>query len=339
MYKKWTPDEINSVKAANAIFDVAREMGIEITRGRARCIFPENHSHGDRTPSMSVNKETNSFKCWVCDSVYGDVIKLVMLVKRCSFTDSLQWLNDRSPIVSSVTSFATPGVKTKATVHFEMDIEYRSKIILDFLKLLKPVDGAVLKYLVSRKIFRNGANAQKLRMIHDYDFVNRELKKMYPMSDLQQYGFYSETKHLRFYKHPLIFPYLNQKRSPVYFQARAIETGVSPKELNIKGPISLPYNTPLLNGGPGAIFLCEGVIDTLTMLSKNFPSVGVPGVNVFKKEWFQLFKNKNVLIAFDADAAGKKASESLMAEFKTHNISASIINLPDGEDVNEWFST
>ncbi len=338
MYKKWTPDEIHSIKAANAIFDVAQELGVEVVRGRARCIFPENHSHGDRTPSMSVNKEKNSFKCWVCDSVYGDVIKLVMLVKRCSFTDALQWLYDRSPIVSGVAPYTPSRVKTKATVHFEMDLEYRSKIILDFLKLLKPVDGAVLKYLVSRKIFRNGADAQKLRMIHDYDYVNRALKKMYPMSDLQQYGFYTESQHLRFYKHPLIFPYLNQKRSPVYFQARAIESGVQPKELNIKGPISLPYNTPLLDGKSGEVFLCEGVIDTLTMLSKSFPSVGVPGVNVFKKEWFQLFKNKNVFITFDGDLAGRKASESLLADFKSQNISASIINLPDGEDVNEWFS-
>jgi DNA primase len=290
---------------------------------------------------MSVNDKTGSFKCWVCDAVYGDVIKLVMLIKRCTFVDALEWLNSRTPVHSIAADFNTGPVsqKTHSRIHFEMDMEYRNRIILDFLKLLKPVDGPVLKYLVSRKIFRNTADAQKVRMIDNYDRVNRALKKLYPLKDLQEYGFYSDTRHLRFYKHPLIFPYLNHEGLPVYFQARAVEQGVTPKELNIKGVIPLPYNAPLLDKKPGIVFLCEGVIDTLTMITKNFPTVGVPGVNSFKSEWFELFKNKNVIIAFDGDEAGKKASDKLHSSFIERGIASSIITLPDGEDVNEWFNT
>ena len=42
------------------------------------------------------------------------------------------------------------------------------------------------------------------------------------------------------------------------------------------GPIPIPYNARLLDGEPGQIYLCEGVIDTLTLLEQGFPAVGVP---------------------------------------------------------------
>ena len=153
MQKKWTPEEIQHLKDINPIAIVAGELGLQVVKGRARCIFPENHSHGDRTPSMSINSNSGSFKCWVCDAVYGDVIKLVMLVKRCNFVDALGWLNERTPVHSITADLKTGPIsqKTHATIHFDMDLEYRSAIILDFLKLLKPVDGQALKYLNSRK--------------------------------------------------------------------------------------------------------------------------------------------------------------------------------------------
>ncbi|MGL1936586.1 MAG: toprim domain-containing protein [Fibrobacterales bacterium] len=346
---KWTKDEITHIKDLNPIEVIAAELGVSVVRGRSRCIFPENHTHGDRTPSMSVGK--GGYKCWVCDSVRGDVIHFVMQIQGCSFASALEWLANRTPGHSLGMSSEPPvsvglrgavasrPVAIRSKPHFSLDLEYRSQMILSFLKLCKPVDGAVLKYLVSRKIFKKFADAQKVRMIENYDQVNRAFKELYPIEDLKEYGFYSETAHLRFYKHPLIFPYLNREGRPIYFQARAIESGVQPKEFNIKGPISIPYNARLLDGKPGIVFLCEGVIDSLTMITKNFPTIGVPGVSSFKAEWFDLFKNKNVFIAFDADSAGKRAAEKLHAQFSERGISSSIISLPDGEDINQWFST
>ncbi|MGL1904132.1 MAG: toprim domain-containing protein [Fibrobacterales bacterium] len=347
--KKWTKDEIAHLKDLNPIEVIAAELGVAVVRGRARCIFPENHAHGDRTPSMSIGK--GSYKCWVCDSVWGDVINFVMQVQGSSFAQALVWLASRTPGHFLDMSSESPigvgiqgvvsskPVALKRKVHFSLDLEYRSQMILSFLKLCKPVDGVVLKYLVSRKIFKKFADAQKVRMIENYDQVNKAFKELYPIEDLKEYGFYSETSHLRFYKHPLIFPYLNRKGRPVYFQARSIEAGIQPKELNIKGPISIPYNAQLLNEKPGIVFLCEGVIDALTMITKNFPTIGVPGVSSFKSEWFVLFKNKNVFIAFDADSAGKNAAERLHAQFSECGIASSIISLPEGEDINQWFST
>jgi len=44
------------------------------------------------------------------------------------------------------------------------------------------------------------------------------------------------------------------------------------------GHIPCPYNAKELDQRPGVVYLCEGPIDTLTLVEKGFAAVGVPGV-------------------------------------------------------------
>ncbi|HLP39926.1 MAG TPA: hypothetical protein VK465_00335, partial [Fibrobacteria bacterium] len=68
--------EIEALKAAHPILEVARTLGLEIQHNRIRCLRPQNHAHGDRTPSVSLRPDKGSFRCWVCPDVRGDVIDL-----------------------------------------------------------------------------------------------------------------------------------------------------------------------------------------------------------------------------------------------------------------------
>src|SRR3954463_3200923 len=84
--------DIEAVKAAHPILDVLRDLGIPVQHGRIRCLKPENHAHGDRTPSVSIWTDRGQFKCWVCADVKGDVIDLVRLARNCSFPEALAFL-------------------------------------------------------------------------------------------------------------------------------------------------------------------------------------------------------------------------------------------------------
>lgn len=83
------------VRSALNIVDVIGSY-VEVRRqGRgfvARCPF-----HDDRRPSMQVNPERQSWKCWVCD-VGGDVFSFVMQREGMSFPEALQFLADRAGI-------------------------------------------------------------------------------------------------------------------------------------------------------------------------------------------------------------------------------------------------
>lgn len=374
-----TDDELKQFKASLSITSVAQALGIEVERGRFRCFCPQRHVHGDRTPSVSISEERGLFRCWVCDDIRGDVFNLVQEYRGCSFSEALNWLKDTYPFlvpggrrsaqdsVQNTPSAAPhPVVGRPAERPLERPVEddfppireeehknelvpedERKKIILSFLKMLSPVDGTpAAAYLMKRRIYKPVWDRMLLRTIKDYDALNRRLKETYSMEVLQYVGLFNDRGNLRYYKHPLVFPYLDTLRRASHFQARAIDSSVEPKELHLKGSVPFPYNMQALDQKNGWIYLCEGVIDTLTLLQQGLQAVGIPGVRCFKVQWLPLFKNKNVVLCLDHDDAGRRGMEYLQEVFSNAGIRTIILgdgleqipsNMKEGEDVNDWF--
>ena len=381
-----TEDELKQFKAALSITAVAADLGVPLVRGRCRCFFPQRHSHNDRTPSVSFSEERGTFRCWVCDDVRGDVISLVQIVKNCSFVEALNWLKETYHFLLPGNSRATNrpearvasnsgrpvpnppaqgnAVASRVAVRdAERDaaLEYhspepvkelvsedeRKKIILSFLKMLSPVDKTpAAAYLARRRIYKPIWDKMLLRTITDYGALNNKLKETYDLEVLKYVGLFSEKGNLRYYKHPLFFPYLDAKRRSFYFQARAIDSTVVPKELNLRGTVPYPYNVSALDQRPGWVYLCEGVVDTLTFLGQGIAAIGIPGVRSFKTEWLPLFKNKSVVLCLDKDEAGRSGTEYLQSVFAQSGIRTVVLgegleslnsSMKEGDDINSWF--
>ena len=379
-----TEEELKQFKAALSITAVATALGVPVVHGRCRCFFPMRHAHGDRTPSVSFSEERGTFRCWVCDDVRGDVISLVQIVKNCSFLEALNWLKEtyvfllpgaKSPmqnrVIASGTELANAPMQNHAAAPKaslvakvavrEAALEYsspepakelvsedeRKKIILSFLKMLSPVDKTpAAAYLARRRIYKPVWDKMLLRTITDYGSLNNKLKETYDLEVLKYVGLFSEKGNLKYYKHPLFFPYLDTKRRSCYFQARAIDSTVVPKELNLRGTVPYPYNVSALDQRPGWVYLCEGVVDTLTFLGQRIAAIGIPGVRSFKTEWLPLFKNKSVVLCLDKDEAGRSGTEYLQSVFAQAGIRTVVLGeglehldtaMKEGEDINDWF--
>ena len=54
--------------------------------------------HDDRRPSLQINAERQTWKCWVCD-IGGDVFSWVMKRENVGFPEALRMLADRAGIV------------------------------------------------------------------------------------------------------------------------------------------------------------------------------------------------------------------------------------------------
>jgi len=375
-----TEDELKQFKASLSITAVASALGVELVRGRCRCFFPQRHVHGDRTPSVSISEERGTFRCWVCDDVRGDVISLVQIVKNCSFVEALNWLKETysfllpglkksvqnkpaSPsadvsTASSVKTFRANPARQKDESHLEsyrlaepakelVPEDEKKKIILSFLKMLSPVDNTpAAAWLARRRIYKPVWDRMLLRTIVDYGALNQKLKDTYDVEVLKYVGLFSEKGNLKYYKYPLFFPYLDQGRRSFYFQARAIDSTIVPKEMNLRGTVPYPYNVSALDQKPGWIYLCEGCVDTLTFINQKIDAIGIPGVRSFKVEWLPLFKNKSVVLCLDKDEAGRQGTEYLQGVFGQAGIRTIVLGegmenikgvMKEGEDVNEWF--
>ena len=79
----------------NDIVAVAIELGLEVRGTKCRCLRPEAHAHGDRTPSLSLFRDRNTFRCWVCPDVRGDVIQLVETARGVSHAEAVRYLAAR----------------------------------------------------------------------------------------------------------------------------------------------------------------------------------------------------------------------------------------------------
>lgn len=88
-------DVKEAVRSASDIVDViGRDLELR-PQGRqfvARCPF-----HPDKRPSMTVNQERQSWKCWVCD-IGGDVFSFVMQREGLEFPEALRMLAERAGI-------------------------------------------------------------------------------------------------------------------------------------------------------------------------------------------------------------------------------------------------
>lgn len=80
----------------NNIIEVARELGVQVSKNTVPCIRQHNHVVKNGSSTMSFNVVANSFKCWVCPDVGGSVLDLVMQVKDVDEASAVQYLAIRS---------------------------------------------------------------------------------------------------------------------------------------------------------------------------------------------------------------------------------------------------
>lgn len=135
------------------------------------------------------------------------------------------------------------------------------------------------------------------------------------------------------YEGRLSIPYITRS-GVVDIRFRSLDNS-EPKYLGLPGAKTHLYNTKGYFRAGNTISLCEGEIDTITLdYACGVPSVGIPGVNNWKKHYTRLLSDFETVILFaDGDQAGNDFSKNLSRELPN----LITIHLPEGEDVNSVF--
>ena len=141
-----------------------------------------------------------------------------------------------------------------------------------------------------------------------------------------------ETGHEAF-KGRLSIPYIT-KTGVVDLRFRSLNPAVEPKYMGMTGAETKMYNVLDVERASDFIGVCEGELDTLTLSAcVGIPCVGVPGANSWKKHYTRLLADfERVFIFADGDQPGTQFATSLARE-----LPVTIIQLPDGHDVNSMF--
>ena len=131
----------------------------------------------------------------------------------------------------------------------------------------------------------------------------------------------------------LAIPYIT-KTGIVDLRFRSLNPAVEPKYMGMTGAETKMYNVLDVERAGDWIGVCEGELDTLTMSRCiGIPCVGVPGANSWKKHYSRLLADfERVFVFADGDQPGKEFATSLARE-----LPVTIVQLPDGEDVNSAY--
>lgn len=131
----------------------------------------------------------------------------------------------------------------------------------------------------------------------------------------------------------LSIPYIT-KSGVVDLRFRSLNPAVEPKYMGLTGAETKMYNVLDVEKASDWIGVCEGELDTLTLSGcVGIPCVGVPGANSWKKHYTRLLADfERVFVFADGDQPGREFASSLARE-----LPVTIVNLPDGEDVNSIY--
>jgi DNA primase len=218
--------------------------------------------------------------------------------------------------------------------------------VIDYYHRCLKQSPEALAYLAARGIASEDAIAT-----FKLGFANRTLGLRLPEKNrkdgklirerLEKLGLYRASGHEHF-NGSLIVPVMNERGDVQEVYGRKIRDDLRPGtayHLYLPGPHRGLFNVQALTASK-EIILCEALIDALSFWCAGYRNVTTSyGAEGFTDEMLAAFKQhqtERVLIAYDRDEAGDRASSTLTDRLTAQGIECWRIKFPKGMDANEY---
>jgi DNA primase len=341
-------NKIEEIRAmANAV-DIISEYVQLRKRGKnyvGLCPF-----HNEKTPSFTVSDEKQIFHCFGCHTG-GNVFKFLMEYKKISFVEAVQELAEQLGIpLEYEESAGYEEQQTEQETLYDVNTE-AAKYFLN--NLLNDAEGeGVRKYLQERNIKTQTIRAFGLGYtLRGWEnFINFAKGKKIDLDKAVNLGLIGKSDDGRYYdKLPgrLIFPIFSPNGRVVAFAGRILD----PEEKGAKyinSPESLIYSkSKILYGLSFAkdeirrlnkAILVEGYMDLISLYQSGIKNVVAVSGTALTDDQVQLLSRytKDVVLLFDSDTAGIKASMRSIEVLLKQDMEVKIVSLPKGEDPDSY---
>jgi len=336
--------DLDRLKEAIRIEDLAEQLGLKIRGRQAQCYNGQEHKNGDQHFSLGLDVKRNRYKCFSCNE-QGSVIDLYKQVKGIDLNQAIKELASMAGLAPATpqTSYKTSTTPYKAyskpqTAPDEPAGAYK-EVYEELIYICAGLDKESHDYLTgsSRGLTEDTLNHFLLCSVDDYQSIDKHLKDNFSKEELQGAGVIGDKGNLLFYKHKIIIPFLNEGRA-VFLQGRRLDEE-QPKYLHLKRPVPL-FNLDTLTGleQGDKVYISEGVFDAMMLEQAGYRAVAILGVNNFKAEFIDLFKGLDVVLCLDNDEAGKRATDDLAKMFLLKGQAVKTKQLPDNiKDISDYF--
>ncbi|MEO0409388.1 MAG: DNA primase, partial [Cyanobacteria bacterium P01_A01_bin.135] len=325
------PDTIEQVKQRVDIVDVVSEHVVLKKQGKdlvGLCPF-----HDDNSPSFSVSPSKQFYYCFSCGAG-GNAIKFLMEHEQRSFSDVVLGLGRRYGVEMRTLEPAQRQAFQKQLSRREKLYEILAIAANFYQHALRQSEGkAALDYLTGRGVteetqqhFQLGYAPGGWQTLHGY-LVEQ---KRYPVALVEQAGLIvarSENKgYYDRFRDRLMIPILDVQGRVIGFGGRALRDDQQPKYLNSpetelfdkgKTLFGLDKARTAISKADAAIVV-EGYFDVIALhtagISHVVAALGT-ALNVDQvKQLLRYTESKQVILNFDDDGAGTRATERAIEE-------------------------
>lgn len=306
--------------------------------------------HDDRRPSMMVNQERQTWRCWVCD-IGGDAFSYIMKRDGVSFPEALQILADRAGIPLDDRGRSKPAQagspEDKATLLSAM--QWAVDQFYDCLQRA-PEAAAARQYAASRGI--SDASRQQFRIGYapeSWDWLlNRAAKAGFSGAVMHAAGLAVSRKpsegYYDMFRDRLMFPIFDLQGRPIAVGGRVLPGGEGKGGKYINGPETRLFSkSKQLYGLSLArdaivrqkrVMVMEGYTDVVAARQAGVePVVAVLGTALGESH-IKILKRfaESVVLVLDGDAAGQKRADEVLELFIGAEVDLRVLTLPDGQD-------
>ncbi|MEM6798972.1 MAG: DNA primase [Planctomycetota bacterium] len=306
--------------------------------------------HDDTRPSMQVNPERQTFKCWVCD-IGGDVFSFLMKIDGLEFREALETLADRAgiPLTKPQGGQAQPGgpgdKKTLlAAAAWAEEQFYRCLQTESFAEPAR-------RYLSERGIAAESINRFRIGFAPDrWDWLLAKSRSTpYSTAVLDRIGLVKQRQSgggwYDFYRGRVIFPIHDIRSRPIAFGGRVLPEFSE----NAGGKYINSPETPLFSKSnqlyaldlardaiarEGRIVVTEGYTDVVMAHQHGVENVvAVLGTALGEKHLPLLRRfTDSIALVLDGDEAGQRRTNEVLELFVANQIDLRILGLPGGLD-------
>lgn len=348
MQKGYSTDWLEELKRkADIVNVVSRYVKLE-QKGRKYwgcCPF-----HSEKTPSFCVDQE-GFYHCFGCKEG-GDVIKFVEKMESCDFMEAVKRLAEMChmdlPELSGVDEGVIKKKKEKDRVLKVLDCAYKHYEANLYLPSAKKAQ----EYIKMRGFTKRELDDFKIGYSNSWtDLVTYLKGKGFSYEDMLLAGLIAKKEGANTYYDVmggrLIFPIFNSFGECIGFSARVLEkTDYAKYKNSAETPVfqknKVVFGIHLLKrlkqaNGLNNIILVEGQIDVIAMHRAGFKStVACLGTALTENHARELKRMcDNVVVCFDGDGAGVKATIRSIDILKDAGFNIRIACLPEGKDPDE----
>lgn len=330
-------ETVNKIRKSNDIVDVISSYIDLVPKGKnyfGVCPF-----HDDHSPSMSVSREKQIYRCFTCGAS-GNVLTFVMNYENIGFVDALKKLGDKVGIHLDIKS------SQKDSKYSEFYDIY--KLSTNFYKnnLNSPLGEEARKYLNSRKITEDMIKTFDIGLSLN-DSLSKMLVKKYDSKKLIDIGLSHEYngKIADLFLNRIMFPIKDLFGNVVAYSGRKYDNSDAPKYINTKETVIFKKGNILYNYFSALeeirrkkeIIICEGFMEVIRLYSIGVKNVVALMGTSFTNDQLEVIKklNVNVVLNLDNDDPGKLAAFQIGETLSKNGINPSVIVFDRYKDTDE----